>query len=109
MSYFETSRLKDTEGDVINPASDEGLTLLRRIFQLLKPLGQITGGGSNRLSVDINNVVGGTIGTVSTVNTVSTVTTVTNHANIANISAFDLMKATSRTAYNTGNRSNITF
>lgn len=116
MSYFETTKIKNDQGEQINPATDEGLTLLRRIFQLLKPLGQITGAGSNRLSVDVNNITGGsvavssgTVTTVSTVTTVTTVSTVANQTNIANVSAFDLLKATSRTAYNTGNRSNITF
>jgi hypothetical protein len=102
------------DGDVSNtnpmPVEDVGLTLLRRIFLLLKPLGQITGGGSNRLSVDVNNVVGGTIGTVSTVTTVTTVSTVssvTNQANMGGVAAFEMMKALSRTGYNQGIRSRL--
>lgn len=77
-----------------NLATEGGITLLRRIFQLLKPLGVVTGGGSNRLSVDVNSVTG-----VSTVN---------NQANMGGVSAFELMKAMSRTAYNSGVRANIT-
>jgi len=116
MAYFETSKLKDSSGNIINPSQEESLTLLRAIFRLLKPLGFITGSGSNRLSVDINS---GTIATVSnvttlptlanvtTVSTVSTVSTVTNVPTIGNVNSFDLMKAMSRTAYNSGIRSNI--
>ena len=113
MAYFETSKLKDSSGNIINPSQEESLTLLRAIFRLLKPLGFITGSGSNRLSVDINS---GTIATVSNVTTlptlanvttVSTVSTVTNVPTIGNVNSFDLMKAMSRTAYNSGIRSNI--
>lgn len=111
MAFFNTIKLETADNEPINPATEEGLTLLRRIFYLLKPLGQVTGAGSNRLSVDINNVVGGTIGTVSTVTTVTTTTTVgtvTNMANIGGVAGFEHMKAMSRMAYNTGVRANIT-
>ena len=103
---------------------NDAVQLLRRMFLLMKPLGVVTGSGSNRLSVDVNNIVGGTIGTVSnivggtittvtgvttvtTVTGVTTVSTLTNAANIGSIPGFDLMKAMSRAAYNTGIRSNI--
>lgn len=109
MSYFETTKIKNSEGAVINPAQDESLTMLKRIFQALKPLGQTTGAGSNRLSIDVNNLVGGTIGNVTSVNTVNAVTVVNNLAGVGGVAAFDLMKAQSRTAFNTGNRSNISF
>lgn len=104
MAFFETARLKDENGNIIGPAKEDSLTLLRGIFRLLKPLGVITGGGSNRLNVDVNTIVGGTLGTV---NTVSTVSTVTNISTIANITAFELMKSMARTAYNTGIRSKL--
>ena len=87
-----------------NLATEGGITLLRRIFQLLKPLGVVTGGGSNRLSVDVNSVTGA----VATVTTVTTVGTVNNQANMGGVSAFELMKAMSRPAYNSGVRANIT-
>ena len=105
MSYFEKTKLTDNSGNPINPAKDESLTLLRRIFQLLKPLGIISGNGSNRLNIDVNNI--STMGTVTTVTTVGTVSTVQNQANMGGVSAFDLMKAMSRTAYNGGIRSKI--
>jgi hypothetical protein len=87
----------------------EGLTLLRRIFLLLKPLGVISGSQSNRLSVDVNNVSGGTmIATQATAaNLNCNVGTVSNQSQMGGVTAFDLMKAISRTGYNTGVRSNI--
>lgn len=121
MAYFETTKIKDSDGNLINPVQDESLTLLRRIIQLLKPLGFITGGGSNRLNLDVNNIVGGTITTVSNIaagtvtancninanQTLGTVSTITNIPTIGGVNTFDLMKAMSRTAYNSGIRSNI--
>lgn len=91
-----------------NLATEDGITLLKRVLLLLKPLGIVTGGGSNRLSVDVNAV--GTLATVTTVTTVTTTTTVgtvNNQANMGGVAAFDLMKAMSRSAYNTGIRSKI--
>jgi hypothetical protein len=114
MAFFESLRLKDTTSTEVNPATEESITLLRRITQLLKPLGVITGAGSNRLSVDVNNITGGTITTVSTVTTVTTATNLTNLVPGAGTigpvpgAGFDLMKTMSRQAYNSGIRSNIT-
>jgi hypothetical protein len=109
MAYFEASKLKDNSGNIINPAQEESLSLLRSIFRLLKPLGMITGSQSNRLSVDVNSgsvTIGS--GTVTTVTTVTTCASVTNVANTGGVNTFDLMKAMSRTAYNSGIRSNLT-
>ena len=91
-------------------ASETSLSLLRAIFRLLKPLGMVTGGGSNRLSVDINS---GTIGTVTnitnlptlaTVTTVATVSSMTNAVNLAGITAFELLRSNSRISFTTGLR-----
>ena len=107
MAYFERAKLTDGSGNIINPASDDSLTLLRRILLLLKPLAQITGAGSNRLSVDVNNV--GALPTLANVTTVATVTasTTVNQTNMGGVTAFELMKAMSRTAYNEGIRSRL--
>lgn len=98
MAYFEKTKLTDKNGNLINPS--EEVTLLRSIFRLLKPLGMITGSQSNRLNVDVN--------AITTVTTVITCSTVANVANTGGVNTFDLMKAMSRTAYNSGIRSNIT-
>lgn len=86
-----------------NLFGDLGLdTTLSDIKQLLtaivKPLTQITGSGSNRLSVDVNAVTG-TVGTVTTVTTVTTCSTVSNQTNIGGVSAFELQKAMSHLSY----------
>lgn len=81
--------------------SSEALDLLRRIAGLLRPLQQVTGAGSNRLSVDVNS------GTISTVSTVSTVSNVAAVSAVGGVGAFEMMKALSRQAYNSGIRTRI--
>lgn len=122
MAFFETAKLKDQDGNVVNPADNDSITLLRRILILLKPLGVLTGAGSNRLNVDVNAItslptlanvttVAGvtTVSTVTTVTTVTTVGTVTNQAQMGGVNAFELMKSMSRTGYANGIRSNLLF
>ncbi len=106
----------DSNNNRINPATEQGLAnignsvndqsiwMLRKIITLLKPLGMTTGGGSNRLSVD---VVSGAV-TISS-GTVTTVTTLTNLSNIGNVNAFSLMKDSARNAYANSIRSKISF
>lgn len=93
------------------PVNAEGLFLLNRILQLLKPLQNVTGSGSNRLSVDINSgsVTVSTISTVTNLTNVTSKTLVDNTASVANISAFELMKQTARAAYGNSIRNQITF
>ncbi len=99
----------DNTGSNPVPVESQALTVLQRIAALLKPLQQITGGGSNRLSIDINSGTVTTVGAVTAVTTVTTVSTVSNVAastltNIANVWGFDTAKAISRQAYNSGIR-----
>lgn len=84
------------------PVTGSGLQVLQRIAALLKPLQMITGGGSNRLSIDVNS---GSV--LITSGTITTVATVTNIANVGGINAFDQMKSGARVAYNTGIRSRV--
>lgn len=106
-------RVSGPDNVPVRPATEDSLTLLRRILLLLKPLGVITGGGSSRLSVDVNNIVGGTVGTVTTVTTCTTVTTVTSVTGVQNIVAmggipsFDQARCLNRSAYNEGIRANL--
>jgi hypothetical protein len=119
MAFFETSKLKDQDGNIVNPADNDSITLLRRILLLLKPLGVITGAGSNRLNVDVNAItslptlanvttVAG-VTAVSTVTTVTTVGTVTNQTQMGGVNSFELLKSMSRTGYANGIRSNLLF
>lgn len=98
------TEIEDENGQAITeanpfPVTGQGLQVMQRIAALLKPLQQITGGGSNRLSVDINS------GTV-TANQGGT-WNITNIATYANVTAFDQNRAVSRTAYVTAVRSRI--
>lgn len=100
------TRVQDAQGNLVDFASEESLEVLRAIFRLLKPLGQVTGGGRNHLAVDIANTasVQGTItanqgGNWSILN-------ITN-AQMGGVWGFDHAKALSREAYNSGIRSRI--
>ena len=85
--------LKNLFGEI---GLDTTLTEIKNILlAIVKPLTQITGAGSNRLSIDVNAVTG----TVSTVTTVTTCGTVTNQTNIGGVSAFELQKATSHNTF----------
>lgn len=104
------TEIEDEDGNPINETNPfpvtpiaQGLTVLQRIAALLKPMQQITGGGSNRLSVDVNS---GSVAIAS--GTVTTVTTVSSITNYANIWSFDQAKAISRLTYNQGIRTRIT-
>lgn len=81
----------------LNSTVQDVLSMLRIIA---RPLQMVTGGGSNRLSVDVNAVTGA-VGTVTTVTTVTTVNTVANQTNLGGVSAFELQKAMSNTAWAT--------
>lgn len=118
MAFFEKTTIADSDAKIINPASEETLSILRRIFLLLKPLGVISGAGSNRLSVDVNQATAASLNatvsiaatqTLATVTTVGTVSTVSNQTNMGGVTAFDLVKAMNRTGYNSGIRSNLSF
>jgi hypothetical protein len=104
---YDTSSMSNT--DVLQVFVDvpdtmgEAVHFLKRIMHMIKPLTIMTGAGSSRLNLDVNNIVAGTI------NTVSTVSTVSNQVNMAGINTFDLLKSGARTAYSVGIRNNLTF
>ena len=97
--------LKNLFGDLgLDSTLDEIKNIL---LSIVKPLTQVTGAGSSRLSVDVNAVTG-TVGTVTTVSTVTTCSTVSNQTNIGGVSAFELQKATSMTAFSNSVRPFLT-
>ena len=104
MAYNETTRVADSEYNVVDPATTAGQRLMRALLQLLKPLSFITS-GTGRLSVDVNAITGGTITTVTGVTTVSNVAGITN---IGGLSGFELQYNTARAAYAQCVRSRIT-
>ena len=92
-------------------AQDDSLGLLRQIFRLLKPLGNVVGGGSNRLLVDVGTITTlptlAAVTTVTTVTTVAAVTALNNITAIGGVSAFDQMKSQNRVGYAVGPRANV--
>lgn len=79
---------------------------LKSLIRLLKPLSIVTGGGSNRLSVDVNAVTGA-VSTVTTVTTVTTVASATNQVNMGNVAAFTMQQSLLRNAFANGIRKNL--
>lgn len=113
MSYAEQVQLKNVSGSTINPATEESLSemsstsfWLKSLIRLLKPLSIVTGGGSNRLSVDVNAVTGA-VSTVTTVTTVTTVASATNQVNMGNVAAFTMQQSLLRNAFANGIRKNL--
>ena len=106
MAYTETTRVADSDFNVVDPATTAGQRLMRRMLQLLRPLSYITS-GSGRLQVDVNTISSGTVN-VGLVTTVTTVTTVTGLTNIGGMSGFELQFNTAHAAYAQIVRSRIT-
>lgn len=121
MAYFETQKVKDLSGNVINPAQDEQLVLLRRLIKLIES--QSATDLANRQRITVDNIAAGlTLGTVTTVTGVTTVSAVTaitnalpagtnNIGGITQIAGADHRQFIdmARTAYNTGIRSGLIF
>lgn len=118
MSYIEQLQVRNAAGTVVNPGTEEtqlntGNTVfwLKSLLRLLKPLSIVTGSGSNRLSVDVNNLTTGTIATVTTVTTtttVGTVTSMTNQVNLGNVAGFTMQQSLLRNSFANGIRKNLT-
>lgn len=120
MAYAETTKVKDSTGNLINPAQDEQVILLRRIIKLIES--QSATDSANRQRMTLDNIAAGVtlpaLTTVTTVTTVSAVTAITNalpagtnQIGSVNISGADQRQFIdiSRTNYNTGIRSKLTF
>lgn len=96
MSYIDVKEvnLLDENGQVINPAEDESVILLRRLLFMAQSLGARDVSGFLRVNIS------GADSTVS-INTVNTVNAYGGVSSIQQITDW------ARTAYNTGIRSNI--
>jgi|SRR5665213_2921028 len=109
MALIEQVGVKNSSGVMVDPSTEETLNELKRILQLLKPLGIVTGLGSNRLNIDVNNIT--TLPTLALVTTVTTVTTVGNVANqtlTGNVNSFMQIQGQMRMAAQLGIFNNIT-
>jgi hypothetical protein len=77
MAYFEQTKVTDPIGNVINPATEESIILLRRMVKLLES--QNATDIANRQRMTLDSIAAGlTLGTVTGVTTVGAVTSITN-------------------------------
>jgi hypothetical protein len=80
MAYFEQTKVTDPIGNVINPATEESIILLRRMVKLLES--QNATDIANRQRMTLDSIAAGlTLGTVTTVTGVTTVGAVTSITN----------------------------
>ena len=92
MAYKETTKIADSENEVINPSTSDMQDMMVMLLQLLKPLA-IVSTGSQRVQMDANIISGTLTGTIST-----------NVANAPNVgvnpaSSFELMYSLGRNQY----------
>lgn len=117
MAYFEQTNITNERGQIVNPATEESIILLRRMVKLLES--QNATDIANRQRITIDAITGAlTLANITTVATVSAVTGITNAlpAGTNTIGSVNLGGADqrqfidiSRTNYNTGIRSRLTF
>jgi len=95
MSYIDVKEvnLLDEDGQVINPAQDESVILLRRLLFMAQSLGARDGAGYLRVNISNQDL--------SLVQT--------NIGTYGGITPTQQLTDWARTAYNTGIRANITF
>lgn len=96
---------EETLANIGDSVNDQSIWMLHKIINLLKPLGMVTGGTSNRLSIDVNSCATHAV----TMTTLANVTNLNNLVNIGNVNSFSLMKDSARNAYANSIRSKISF
>ena len=128
MSYLEKINSVNAQGQIVNPAQDESIILLRRIVKMLETSAIADAGGRQRITLDaitaaLTLATVTTVGTVSTITagtitTVGAVTSITNALptggnTIGNVTIGGMDDKQfidiARTAYNTGIRQRLTF
>jgi len=107
-SADSATKIKDFSGEVINPATDESLILLRRMLRQIDSLAVVDSAQRQRVTIDA--ITGGlTLGAVTTVTTVTTVSTVSNMVAMGGVDARFLYIDTARNAYANGVRNNLIY
>lgn len=115
MAYFEVTKVADENKNVINPATDEAIALLRRLVKFFETQSATDTAQRQRITVD--SITAGVA--LPTVTTVTAVTAITNAlpagtntiGNIGTVNGWNqqMFADPARTAYNTGIRSQLTF
>ena len=111
MSYFELTNVADEKKNIVNPASEESIVLLRRIAKILENQQAVDAFQRQRVVIDGAIPTGvNTIGAVS-IAAGSTLATVTTVGNLAGQFGWNqqILSDPARTAYNTGIRQQLTF
>jgi hypothetical protein len=95
MSYIDVKEvnLLDENGQVINPAEDESVILLRRLLFMVQSLGSRDAAGTLRVNIANQDIF----------------PTIQNTVQYGGVAANQQIADWARTAYNTGIRSNIIF
>lgn len=75
MAFFEQMMLEDSGTNLINPATNESLILLRRMVKLMETLAVVDSATRQRVTIDAANT---TTVPAFNVTTVGTITTLTN-------------------------------
>lgn len=112
MAYFEVTNVASDRNEIINPASEESIILLRRIAKILESTAAADPQQRQRFTLDA--ITGSlTLAAVTTVGTVSSITagTITTVGNIGTMAGWNqqMFADPARTAYNTGIRQQLTF
>lgn len=111
MAYFERTKITDENGNLVNPATEESVILLRRIARLLESQATVDPQQRQRIAID-------SIATGLVLSNVATVTAITNAlpAGTNTIGTVlpggwnqQMFSDPARTAYNTGIRRWLTF
>jgi len=109
--------LKDSQSNLINPATDDGVTYLRRIVKLMESQAVVDNANRQRITLDSLGTgtaitttvpVSGTVTATVTGATVTTVSTVTNMTTLAGQNQ-QMFQDFAKTAYATGIRQNLIF
>jgi hypothetical protein len=112
MSYLEQVNITDEDGKIVNPATDESIILLRRMVKLLESQNATDIANRQRVTIDAiaGSLVLGTVSTITNVGTLASITagTITNLQQLAGADQRQFIDV-SRTNYNTGIRSKLTF
>lgn len=115
MAYFEVTNVASDRNEIINPASEESIILLRRIAKILESTAAADPQQRQRFTLD---AIAGSL-TLATITTVGAVTGITNAlpagtntiGNIGTLNGWNqqMFADPARTAYNTGIRNQLTF
>lgn len=111
MAYFEQTNITNEKGVIVSPATEESIILLRRMVKLLESQNATDIGNRQRVTIDA--ITGSlTLGTVSAVTGITNALPAgTNTIGNVNLGGADQRQFidVSRTNYNTGIRSKLTF